>query len=223
MNRSRRIVLIHATKLAIDPVETAARTHWSEVETVSVLDEALSIDRAQSQELTPDLVQRIIDLTRYAESARADGVLFTCSAFGDAIDKASRSSPIPVMKPNEAMFDQAFAYGERATMIYTFASAADGMQEEFKAAAIEKQSQAILKTVACTSALTAKKAGDDKTHDRLIAQAAADVTDTDVILLAQFSMASAASAVRNKVSVPVLTSPEAAILEMRRRLDARQT
>ena len=218
MSSEPRIVLIHATRVAIDPIEAAAKNVWPDAETISILEESLSTDRQKSDDLTRELWDRIIGLTKYAEAAEADGVLFTCSAFGQAIEDAASQSSVPVMKPNEAMFDAAFAHGDRVAMIYTFKPAAGGMEDEFREAAKARGSQAHLTSYFADGALDAKRAGDEGAHDRLIADVAADI-DADVILLAQFSMASAAPEVRKRTKVPVLTSPEAAMTEMRRRID----
>ena len=99
-----RIALIHATKLAVDPIVSEFERSWPDVEPVSLLDEALSIDRARDSELTDDLHKRIVSLARYAEEFGADGILYTCSAFGSAIEHAAVTSDIPILKPNEAMF-----------------------------------------------------------------------------------------------------------------------
>ena len=222
MTRQPRIALIHATRVAIDPIETAAKALWPEAETISILEEGLSVDRQKSQDLSDDLFNRITDLARYAQTVKADGVLFTCSAFGAAIDQANAEAAIPVMKPNEAMFDAAFSHGNRVAMIYTFPPAAAGMEEEFRQAAKERASPAEITSYFCDGALEAKRAGDDALHNRLIAQTAGSIDGADVILLAQFSMADAADDVRKATSVPVLTSPEAALTEIKRRIVANQ-
>ncbi len=213
-----RLALIHATRVAIDPIEAAAKALWPDVETVSILEEGLSEDRRKSEELSQNLWDRIVALSQYAESIDSQGILFTCSAFGQAIDDAARKSKVPVMKPNEAMFDNAFAHGERVAMIYTFPPAAPGMEVEFREAAAARGSDAQIASVFCDGAMDAKRAGDTETHDRLIAETAAGIENADVILLAQFSMASAAETIRAGSRLPVLTSPEAAITEMQRRI-----
>ena len=220
MTRKPRIALIHATRVAIDPIETAAKALWPEAETISILEEGLSVDRQKSQDLSRDMLRRIVDLTRYAEASDADGVLFTCSAFGAAIDRANAEAGIPVMKPNEAMFDAAFNHGNRVAMIYTFPPAAGGMEEEFREAAKERGSPAEITSYFSDGALDAKRAGDDALHNRLIVQTAQSIDGADVILLAQFSMAGAVDDVRKATSVPVLTSPEAALAEIKRRVAA---
>lgn len=214
-----RIALIHATRVAIDPIETAAKELWPEAETVTILEEGLSIDRAKSRELTSGLRDRIVGLSKYAEGLGSDGVLFTCSAFGQAIEDAADTSAVPVMKPNEAMFAEAFEYGNRAVMIYTFKPSASGMEDEFRNVSTSLRSSATIRSIYCDGALAAKRGGDEATHNRLIAETAATIEDADVILLAQFSMASAAADVRTRTNTPVLTSPESAIREMKRRIN----
>ena len=215
-----RIALIHATRVAIDPIETAAKHLWPEAETISILEESLSVDRRKTEELSSDLWGRIVGLARDAEALGPDGILFTCSAFGRAIDDAAKVSPIPLMKPNEALFDAAFAHGNRVAMIYTFPPAAAGMEDEFREAAASRNSDAELVSYFCDGAMDAKRSGDDGRHTDLVAATAEHITDADVILLAQFSMAGAVDAVRKRTQVPVLTSPEAAITEIRRRVEA---
>lgn len=215
-----RIALIHATRVAIEPIEAAARQLWPEAEMISILEEGLAADRARSEALTPALSDRIVRLARYAEATGADGILYTCSAFGPAIETAARTSALPVMKPNEAMFEKAFSHGDKVSMIYTFPPAAGGLADEFRDEAERRGSEAVLTTVFCEGALEAKRAGDQGTHDRLIATTAAGIEDADVIMLAQFSMASAAEQARERTAIPILTSPEAAILAIRRRVSS---
>ncbi len=219
MTKQHRIALIHATRVAVDPIEEAAKRLWPGAETMTILEEGLSMDRQKYDELPLALWDRIIGLTKYAECAGSDGILFTCSAFGRAIEDAAEGSPVPVMKPNEAMFEAAFAHGDRVAMITTFAPATASMEAEFREAAAQCGSKAQITSHFCPGALEAKRAGDDATHDQLIAQLAAGIDDVDVIMLGQFSMAGAAGAVRATTDIPVLTSPDAAILEIRRRVE----
>ena len=64
-------------------------------------------------------------------------------------------------------------------------------------------------------ALAALDRGDHATHDRLVAEAARDLRDCDVIALAQFSMAAAASKVADATGLPVLTTPDSAVLKLK--------
>ncbi|WP_324294186.1 hypothetical protein [Pseudomonas syringae] len=83
--------------------------------------------------MTDGLKQRFLSLARYAEAAEADAI-FTCSAFGAAIDARKQVVSIPVLKPNEAMIDQALGSAARIALLATFEPAIGSMLEEFKAA-----------------------------------------------------------------------------------------
>ncbi|MEO0498451.1 MAG: hypothetical protein AAF141_13970 [Pseudomonadota bacterium] len=45
MTQPPRIALIHATRIAITPIEGAAGRLWPEADTITMLEESLSVDR----------------------------------------------------------------------------------------------------------------------------------------------------------------------------------
>ena len=220
MSPSPRIALIHATRVAMEPVEAALRRLWPEARALNLLDDSLASDRADGSAGSEELDRRILALCRHAEGLGARGVLYTCSSFGAGIEAAARTSLLPVLKPNEAMFEAAFDAGEDLAMLYTFPPALDGMTREFAEEAARRGSTARLRAVLVPGALEALSAGDAARHDRLIAEAAAGLGAADAILLAQFSMASAAGAARDLTSIPVLTSPDSAVEKLRARVGA---
>src|SRR2546428_7881263 len=108
---SKRIALIHATPVAMQPVVAAFRNGWTDADTFSVLDDALSTDLARAGTLNAALKRRIAALAEYVTGIGVDAILYTCSAFGEAIDAVARATPMPVLKPNEAMFEEALRLG----------------------------------------------------------------------------------------------------------------
>jgi aspartate/glutamate racemase len=220
MASSPRIALIHATPVAIEPIRDALSSGWPEADAVNILEDSLSLDRARSTELTLAMYERIADLARYGRKIGADAILFTCSAFGAAIESAAASSDIPVLKPNEAMFEEAIKSGRNNAMIATFGPAKDGMESEFAEEAARLDPQARLTSYVVEEAMTALRSGDVNTHNRLVAEKAASLKGYDTIVLAHFSTARAAAAVRGAVSIPVLTSPDAAVRKLRRLVGA---
>ena len=133
-----RIVLFHATPVAMDPVKAAMASLWPEAEAVNLLDDGLTIDRAkEGPDLSEELIERFVDFGRYAQRIGADGILITCSAFGPAIDRMEEELPLPILRPNEAMFREAIAAGDRIGMLATFAPSVATMEEEFRQFAAE--------------------------------------------------------------------------------------
>ena len=100
-----RIALIHATPMAIGPIQEEFLRSWPQVFTTNLLDDSLSQDLADAGVLNDELMNRFSILTDYAHKCGANAVLFTCSAFGPAIEAAQKVVPIPVLKPNEAMVE----------------------------------------------------------------------------------------------------------------------
>jgi len=210
-----RIVLVHAVRVAMQPIEDAFRADWPDAERVNLLDDSLSVDRAAAGELQPSMFDRFRALTDYAEAIGAAGVLFTCSAFGPAIEAARAGRGYPVLKPNEAMFTDALARGERIGMLATFAPSIAPMEEEFHAMARAARQGATLRSVFVPDAMDALDAGDGARHDRLITARAPELADCDVVMLAQFSTARAAPAVSAALRLPVLTSPTSAVQRLK--------
>jgi len=212
-----RIALIHAVTVAIDPVRDAFAELWPEAKLINLLDDSLSPARARDEHLTPAMSRRIGDLGRYAVATGADGVLYTCSAFGPAIEAFAASATMPVLKPNEAMFARALAAGRRIGMLATFRPSVASMEEEFREAAAAIASDATIQTVLVEGALDALKGGDAATHNHLLAEAALGLRHCEAVMLAHFSTSRAFDAVSAALDRPVLTSPRAAVEALRER------
>lgn len=206
-----RIVLLHATPVAMAPIHAAFNEVWPEAELVNLLDDGLSLDRAREPDLSPAMIGRFVRFGQYAYEMQADGILVTCSAFGPAIDQLAAKLPVPVLKPNEAMFHEAVAQGKNIGMLATFGPAVATMTEEFNEYIAQHNSPATLTTILVADAIDLLKKGDAESHNRLVAARARDLAHCDVIMLAHFSTSRAADAVRQQVSIPVLTAPHAAV------------
>ena len=214
-SQSPRVALIHAVTVAIEPVHDAFRRSWPEATCTNLLDDSLSPDLERDKVLTPEMTRRFLVLAGYCAESGADGILFTCSAFGDAIEAAARHVKVPVLKPNEAMFEAALAAGGRIAMLATFAPSVPSMEEEFRQMAHAAGSPATLESYCVPGAMAALKAGNGAEHDRLSAEAAPRFRGYDAVLLAHFSTARAAPAVGACLDVPLYTSPGSAVEKMR--------
>lgn len=207
-----RIALIHALRHSPPPIEAAFAALWPEPVLMNLLDDSLSADLARDGQLTEAMTGRFLTLARYAVDAGAAGILFTCSAFGPCIDAVKREFPaLPVLKPNEAMIEEAVAAGRKIGLMATFAPTLASMPPEFPATV------ALVPKLAA-GALAALDRGEGAEHDRLAAEAARDLAGCDAIALAQFSLARAADAVHRATGLPVLTTPESAVKKLRRML-----
>jgi hypothetical protein len=211
-----RIALIHALKHSIPAIEDAFARLWPEARLANLLDDSLSADLAREGALTPAMHQRFLTLARYAASCGADAILFTCSAFGPCIEACARDlAPLPVLKPNEAMIEEAVTLAGptgRVALMVTFAPTLATMPAEFAAVAPG------LTLVPCLAeaALAAMDNGDMEGHDRAAARAAGGLPEVDVIALGQFSLSRARDVVAATSGKTVLTTPDSAVRKLRR-------
>jgi Asp/Glu/Hydantoin racemase len=209
-----RVALIHALKHSLVPIEEAFARLWPEAVRMNLLDDSLSADLARDGRLTEAMTERFLALGRYAAATGADAILFTCSAFGPCIEAVARAhAPMPVLKPNEAMIEQAAAQGRRVGLLSTFPPTLASMPAEFPST-IE------LVPKLADGALKALDRGDRGEHDRIVVEASRDLRDCDLIALAQYSMAPAASLVAEATGRPVLTTPDSAVLKLKRALSS---
>jgi hypothetical protein len=207
-----RIFLIHALRDSVEPARAAMARGWPEADIANLLDDSLSADLARAGKLDAAMIARFVRLGRYARDERADGILFTCSAFGPAIEAVAAELPIPVLKPNESAFRAALTHGKRIGLLVTFAGSLAPLTEELQTLAgpgLELHARIV------PGALASLQAGDGEAHDRKIAEAAAHLPQTDALVLGQFSMARAARLLGGRT---VYTTPDAAVAELKARV-----
>ena len=222
-----RVALVHATPLAMQPIASSFLKVWPEANCMNVLDDCLSKDLARDGGMTPAMTQRVIEIASYAKGCGAQAIQFTCSAFGPAIDEASKKIGLPVLKPNEAMFDEALAIcagrkNARVGLLTTFEPATASMSEEWAEATANLKVKPEFVTACAKGALEALNAGDASLHDQLVLARAKTLADCDVIMLGQFSMARSQSMVAEVIGKTVLSSPDSAVLKLKKMLQPSQ-
>jgi Asp/Glu/hydantoin racemase len=215
MSAAPRIALVHAMPVAVDPVSHVFKEQWPQARVTHLLDDALPADLTAAGGITPAIVERFITLARYAETSGANAILFTCSAFGTAIEAAKQAVRVPVLKPNEAMLEEALAAGGDLGLIATFEPSIPSLRKELEELAASRGIQLRLRTRTVPAAIAALQKGEGAEHDRLIAAAAREVGPCDALVLGQFSMARAAARIAMTPGCKVLTSPHSAVSRLK--------
>lgn len=199
----------------MEPVAQAFAALWPQARCMNLLDDTLSQDRQQGASADA-LAQRMVDLALYARAAGAQGILYTCSAFGPAIDAARAACGLPTLKPNEAMFDEAFERRPaRVGLLTSFAPAAPSLQQEWAEACAERGQAIPLQSACADGAMQALQAGDRARHDALVLEAAESLRDCDFVLLGQFSLAASRGTIERSIARPVLASTDSAVRRLR--------
>ncbi len=204
-----RVALIHATELAVEPINQAFAELYPEAELSNILDDSLLADLvANDGQVSPPLLERLASLVRYGQYAGADAVLLTCSSFGPAAADFQENVDVPFFRADDALIDASLARGDHIGVVATVASAEATAREALLAAARIQGRTITISTELCSDAFNALKNGDSERADQLVAEAASTLAETcDVVALAQYSMTGAVAKLPGSVAGKVLSSP----------------
>ena len=217
---AKRIFLVHPTPLALPPVDEAFKTLWREAQIVNLLDESLYADVGTNGELTPSLYARVANLFRHCEASGADGIVFSGSTFGPAVEEGRKGIKVPVLRIEEGMMDEAVARGGSILVVSTQKRAMPVVRATLDASAKRAGKAPAIKDIWVEGARDALNAGDSDGHDRLIAEHSAAAGDFDTVVLSMISMAPARSKMSSALARKTLTSGECAVTRMRKLLGA---
>jgi len=174
-----------------------------------IVDESLLANTRREGSLSSQTRRRVLGYVESAADAGADVVVVTCSSVGPAVDASHGFVPVPVLRIDEPMADEAVRLGTRIGVLATLRTTLEPTAE-----LVARRAHAAGKDVEVVSrvadgAFDALSAGDRDRHDELVRDGLRQLTgDVDVVVLAQASMARIVDALpEEERPVPVLTSP----------------
>ncbi len=220
MNRSPNIVLFHVHRDAMDAAVRAVAEDWPEARTSNILEDGLFQWVRETGGVVPEMYGAFQTLTRYAVERGAEGILYSCSAFGECIDACIAEFGLPMLKPNDAMIEKALDHGSRIAVVATVAATIPTIAFEFEEMAAKRGQAVEITPYVVDRAFDALAAGNATKHDLLVAEVAGKIENCRVITLAQFTLSRAAPAVEMVTDIPVLNSPGAAVAKLRELLTA---
>ncbi|WP_329376694.1 aspartate/glutamate racemase family protein [Streptomyces sp. NBC_01351] len=192
------LVLLHTSALHVPVFEALRdRHHPGAVLSHLVVPELLDRARVEGPEAVAPALSAVL-----AEAGPAP-VLVTCSTIGATAEALAPVLGLRVLRVDRPMAAAAVRTGARiavlATVESTFAPTAELLAEEAGGRPLS------IRTHLVDAAWERFEAGDTAGYLARVAEAADAVTDADVIVLAQASMAGAAELVTTRI--PVLSSP----------------
>ncbi|MER5687064.1 aspartate/glutamate racemase family protein [Streptomyces sp. NPDC002205] len=158
---------------------------------------------ARARDAGPDAVRGEIEaLLAGAVAEGATAVLCTCSTIGGVAESVAESLGVPVLRVDRPMAAAAVTWDR----VVILAAIDDTLPPTLALLAEEAGDRCVdIRTVLVDGAWVRFRAGDRDGYLDLVAAAADRVTDANVIVLAQASMADAAT--RTATRIPVLSSP----------------
>lgn len=222
MKSKEKIYLIHAVDVSITPSKTSFSKLWPDARITNILEESLASDLNDDGGMTDAMKSRFKTIGQYCADAGATAILFTCSAFGSAIEEVKTKHAFPILTPNEALFEEVLEIGGKIALLTTFEPSVAALRSELAEMSKARNKSVEVDSVMVPGALDALRAGNQEEHNRLIAQVVSEVAaqnkNYSAIVFGQFSMSPAAALAQEKISIPVLTTPDCAVRKLKQML-----
>jgi hypothetical protein len=202
-----KIGLIHATMNSVPPILDAFKEREN-VDLVSFMDEGLIYELNETNKVTPEMIERLSYLADKAVESKVDGILFTCSSFSPYVPAIAERLPVPVKSSDNSMLDLAVEKSEEIIVITTVKAAGPTTKRMLEEVAGRKRRPVKVDVYHLPEAFQELQNGNGEVHDRMIQERINRLPDAKVIVLAQYSMARAATGITDE---RVITAPAAAV------------
>src|SRR5579875_2665945 len=189
------------------------------VRLVNVVDDSLLADVRAAGHLIPSVTRRIIGYGVLAASSGADAIFNCCSSVGEAADMLAKNVDIPVVKIDDRMSEQAVVQGERIGVVATVATTLDPTERLIQRKAADRSRAVTTNRYLVQGAFEALISGDVARHDELVLEAIRRaMSENDVVVLAQGSMARLVPMVEAGSRDSVLSSPRLGVEALKEQL-----
>jgi hypothetical protein len=203
---AKTLTFLHTSPVHIATFDQLLAAQEISIPVKHIVDESL-LEDARTLGITPSLYNRIATTIDQAFASDAAVVVCTCSTIGGSAEQAQTSNAQPVLRVDRAMAEQAILLGERITIAAALTSTLSPTRHLLEQVAHAAGKAVTLNELWCSGAWAYFEQGDMATYWQNIARELERIAkDSDVIVLAQASMAGAVNYCSD-IAIPILSSP----------------
>lgn len=217
----KRVGVVHTFLYSVEDIKAQFKKYLPDVEMINIIDDSLLEEALANKGLTPGIISRMCDYYTNLQELGCVCCLNQCSSVGEAADVAANLLSIPVVKIDAPMAQKAVELGSKIAVIATAISTV-----EPSSCLVEEKARLADKEVTVSRCYVEGayecllKTGDKAKHNEMvIAKIKEAAKDHDVIVLAQGSMYHLLPLLSD-VDVPVLTSLESGVEQIKAIVDA---
>ena len=201
------IGLIHSTRLVVDPVHQVVASQCPDAEIINIVDEGILKVLFKLGEIDARITDWLGRLVDSAVGTGADMAVLSCSSLSPAVNDVREKVSIPVLKIDEPMAEQAVRTTDRIGLVAT-----NHTTPKPSTMLIEEVAERFGKKVTVVPRVQADaflklSNGDVDGHDNVVVQAVEELLqETDVVILAQISIARVKDKLDEKTKARVYSS-----------------
>lgn len=218
---SKKVGIVHTFLYSVEDIKAQFKKYLPDVEMINIIDDSLLEEALANKGLTPGIISRMCDYYTNLQELGCVCCLNQCSSVGESADVASKLLSIPVVKIDAPMAKKAVELGSKIAVIATAISTVEPSSRLVEEKARDAGKEVSVSRCYVEGAYECLlKTGDKAKHNEMvIAKIKEAAKDHDVIVLAQGSMYHLLPLLSD-VEVPVLTSLETGIEQLRAIVDA---
>lgn len=217
-----RVGVVHTFLYSVEDLKAQFREQLPEAEMINIIDDSLLEEALANGAVTPAIISRMCDYYQNLQELGCVCALNQCSSVGEASDIAGKTVSMPIFKIDRPMARKAAELGEKIAVIATACSTVEPSSRlvESEAARLGRRVQVDRCFVKGAYECLLKTGDKQKHNEMVVAKVEEAAKDHDVIVLAQGSMYHLMPLLSH-IQVPVLTSLETGVAQLRKYLDGR--
>jgi Asp/Glu/hydantoin racemase len=216
------IAIIHTSPATVDLFGRLLREALPSVRVVNLLDDSILPELAANGGSLSAVLPRWKDYARIARDRGVDLILNACSSVGEVCAMVEPETGVPIVRVDAQMAREAVRRGARIAVVATLATTLRPTSDLLVETAEGLDHAVTIERVLVDGAYEALMRGDQAGHDDEILAALSRAAETsDVIVLAQASMARVVPRLSAEARDKVLSSPTFAVQEVLSRLSGR--
>lgn len=212
----KSIALIHTVKSVANNFDEMIRSTLKyDVKIYNLLDDYLAIHPNEVGVFTKTNKTRLFNDLKNAELTGSDLIVVTCSTLTPIVEEIRPFISVPIIAIDDAMGRKAVTVGRRIMVLATAESTIIPTLGKLRNEAEKINKEIEIRTMVNMEAFAALKQNDIKKHNELLKLQAEEIKDVDCIVLAQASMAHLQEEISIITGIPVLSSPELCLDEIK--------
>ena len=179
----------------------------------NIVDDSILPRILNNGSISPEIASTVYQHISSAEKIGSAIILVTCSSISEVVDMVSPLVPIPVIKIDDVMTDEAVKVADTIGVVATIETTLNPTMNQLKKKMVKAGKDINIVPLLCSDAYKALiNEGNPEKHDLLLYEGIEKIIeDVDAIVLAQASMARLLPKLRKLTNKPILTSPESAV------------
>lgn len=213
------VYFFHTTPATPEPMKKAFREQYPNAQLVTILDDGILPEVIENDGIpTRAITKRLVEYGGMAQEQGAAVFVCMCTTLGVAVREAQKAISIPMITIDGPMLKEAVMTGEKIGMLITFPPTEKTSKAACLAFADDCNKKVEVEVVIAEGAREALNQGNKELHDELIVKKAHEIAHKyDVLVFAQVTMLDAARRCGD-LPVPVLTSVDSGMGQLRQYL-----